>query len=108
MDSYKFGKLVCRVDGFFYFTVKFLKDFWFLVGFFCLRVDFEFLDIWILILDKVIIIDLGVYICVVENMVGKVICFVKVIIEGTVFKYWVYIVIYIYLFECVCLWVMFV
>lgn len=107
LDSHKSGKLVCRVDGFPYPTVKFLKDSRPLAGSSRLRVDFEPPDTWTLTLDKAITTDSGVYTCVAENMAGKATCSAKVTIEGTALKYWVYTATHIYISECACLWVMF-
>ncbi|XP_034299497.2 titin homolog isoform X7 [Magallana gigas] len=81
LDSHKSGKLVCRVDGFPYPTVKFLKDSRPLAGSSRLRVDFEPPDTWTLTLDKAITTDSGVYTCVAENMAGKATCSAKVTIE---------------------------
>lgn len=77
LDSHKSGKLVCRVDGFPYPTVKFLKDSRPLAGSSRLRVDFEPPDTWTLTLDKAITTDSGVYTCVAENMAGKATCSAK-------------------------------
>ncbi|XP_062595919.1 titin-like isoform X3 [Saccostrea cucullata] len=81
LDSHQSGKLVCRVDGLPYPTVKFLKDSRPLTSTSRLRVDYEPPDTWTLTLDKVITTDSGTYTCVAENMAGKSTCSAKITVE---------------------------
>lgn len=77
------ASLTCRVDGIPYPTVKFMKDWRPLTDTSRVKVTNE-LDRWSLTFKDTLPTDSGTYMCVAENVAGKVFCSAKVSVQGEV------------------------
>ncbi|CAH1789060.1 unnamed protein product [Owenia fusiformis] len=75
------GKLECRVDGLPYPKLSWNKDWRTLPESHRIRIKRKDKDHWVLSLDNVIGRDTGLYICVAENIAGKVHCIANVTID---------------------------